>query len=71
MALPTDKKSINCKSKKRYPTKETADKVINKAWKQSKPIISDNLKRPLRSYLCYECDAWHLTSKPEWSNNGK
>ena len=64
MAIPTSQKSANCKRKKRYPAKENADRVIDKAWRGSKFIDNLNLKRPIRSYLCPKCDGWHMTSKP-------
>jgi len=73
MAIPTSQKSANCKRKKRYPAKENADRVIDTAWRSSKSIGNPNLKRPIRSYLCPECDGWHMTNKPlsEFGHNNR
>jgi len=57
-------------TKKGYTTQRQANEVINFAKKRhskygrkGKKKISFHGNVPVRSYLCPECDLWHLTSK--------
>ena len=55
-------KSATCKKKKRFPTKQTADRMVNKIWQKKNWDTSYGL-RPTHSYLCPDCDGWHMTSQ--------
>lgn len=49
--------------KKRF-SKEQADKIRIKCYYQSH-ILNNKNRKEQRCYFCEQCNAWHLTSKPE------
>lgn len=54
--------ATGCLGKKKYPTKELADKVARKV-KRERDV-------KLRSYMCPHCLLHHLTSKPYKGSKG-
>jgi len=56
-----DQKEI-CRSKKRFPNKQSADKIIDRIWKKGRWDTTYGL-RPTHSYKCVVCNNWHMTSQ--------
>ena len=56
-----------CKGKKKFATRQRAERIMNSAWKQAIRVGKDHAL-PCRTYKCRECKGWHLTSKALWRN---
>jgi hypothetical protein len=46
---------VHCTSKKRYASKEEAEKVANHLWKEKQVQVN--------SYRCILCEGYHISSK--------